>query len=153
MTDQVIDQPEALDMILEYLVQNKGESKSFRQIHKDIFDDQPVEIFLHLTDVIINFNDNLVEGRIHDGYGDWPKEGHMTGTAITEHFLRKQGGFKKWYADQKNQRELETTERELTIKSLSDQMVTNKINRIGIVISLVVSAIALIISILALLKD
>ena len=135
-----IEQPQALDMILEYLVENKGERKSFRQIHKDVFSDQDIDIFLHLADVILNFNDNLVDGRYSESYSiDWRIEGNMMGTAITEHFLKKQGGFTKWYADQAEEKTKEQRERELTQKALIDQISTNRINRIGIIVSIFIS--------------
>ena len=63
------------------------------------------------------------------------------------------GGFYKEYTEKANKEAKIEEDHELDTKSKRDQMKTNKLNRLGTIISICISALALGISIIALLKQ
>jgi len=116
MTNSV-DHYDALDEILQYVVDRKGETISYRQIKKDVFPKIGIDTFVALANQILNTDTTppYIEGRIYNGYGDWPNDGEITATSVTEAFL-KQGGFKKYFADQQKKSSDEALAKQLDIQ-------------------------------------
>jgi hypothetical protein len=116
MTNSV-DHYDALDEILEYLVERKGQTISYRQIKKEVFPKISIDTFVALANQIVNTDTTppYLDGRIFNGYGDWPNEGEITANDVTEAFL-KQGGFRKYFADQQKKSADEALAKQLDIQ-------------------------------------
>lgn len=112
-----VDHYDALDEILEYLVERKGETISYRQIKNDVFPKIEIDTFVALANQILNTDTAppYIAGRIFNGYGDWLNDGEISATSVTEAFL-KQGGFKKYFADQQKKSTDETLAKTLDIQ-------------------------------------
>jgi hypothetical protein len=130
MTDSV-NHFEALDKILEYLVNRKGQSISYRQIKTDVFPKMGINEFVTLANQIVDTNTALsnIQGKKTEGYGDWPNEGEITATDLTEVFL-KQGGFKKHVADQQKRSADETLAKQLDMKFKQKSLTKLKYDRV-----------------------
>ncbi len=149
MANKEIEQDVAMDMILEHLIKNKHRQPlSYYEIQKDIFRDIDVAIIRHIVEAMANNPINpIVEIHFINGYGDREnKVLCVKANAVTEQFLYRLGGYKKYYQQKRDEKFFEKRIFELEFKLKEDTLKTNKLNRAGIVLSIVVSVIALIIS-------
>lgn len=147
MNTKTIKEYEALDMILEYLIENIDQKKSFREIHKSVFPGMDINTFLNLSNRLVEFN-NIVDGFTTESIDNkWEKEGYLKATNETKYFLESQGGFKKLYEDGRIEKENKQDMNQLKKRSLEDQLKTNKVTRIISILAIIISAIALLVSI------
>jgi hypothetical protein len=139
-----VDHYDALDEILQYLVGRIGESITYRQIKKDVFPKIGIDTFLALANQILDTETTppYIEGRKYNGYGDWPNEGEIKATSVTEAFL-KQGGFRKYYSDQEKKNADEALVKKLDIQLKQKSLIKLKYDKIAFWIATVAAVCSL----------
>ncbi len=149
-----IKQHEALDIILRYLLDNKKEDTPIHssEIWQKVFPETEEEVVYFLLKEIIGTQDKIVVAHIRSDDVE-SFDVLFEANAITKRFLENQGGFTKQHIKSESEAATKAFEQVLVNKALEDQIQTNKINKIGIIVSIIIAATALTVSILALRKQ
>lgn len=99
-----VEEYEAMDDILEYLIKNKSDRPIHSErIWKDLYADQEEEVVYFILKKIMGTVDEIVITRIRNEELD-NFDVFFEANAITKRFLYEQGGFTKRFQDQQNEK-------------------------------------------------